>query len=128
MNQIKIIMKETLKNRYDYYVKQLSLLRQMITNLSQRHVLFRNKCEACLITRLLNFRRLKNLRESMQDVYSSFDKLATKRTFLWGMISKAYQDDDQYINETFDQVYLDIDSFKEKLQGVDKFLRKLEKK
>jgi len=120
-------MNQTLKDRYDYYVDQLSLLRQMMTKLTKRHVSFKKRCENSLITHLLNLRRLKKMHDCMQDVYSSFDELAGKRTFLWGMISKAYQDDDQYINETFDQVYEDIDSLNEKLQKVDKFLRIVEK-
>lgn len=120
-------MNQTLKDRYDYYVDQLSLLRQMMTNLTKRHVSFKKRCENSLITHLFNLGRLKKMHDCMQDVYSSFDELAGKRTFLWGMISMAYPADDSYISKTLDHVYEDIDSLNEKLQKVDKFIRIVEK-
>ena len=122
-------MDQTLKNRYDYYVYQMTLLRPLISKLTERCALFRRKCEQNIFVHLFNLRRLKKLHASMQDLYSSFDELNQKRTFLWGMLSSAYTIDDVvYVSKQFDHVYENMSGLDHRVQQVDKFLKTIEKK
>ena len=122
-------MDQTLKNRYEYYVYQMTLLRPLISKLTERSTFFKRKCEHNIFVHLFNLRRLKKLHESMQDLYSSFDELNQKRTFLWGMLSSAYTIDDvEYVSKQLDYVYENMSGLDHRVQQVDMFLKKIEKK
>lgn len=118
---------ETPKELYDRYVEELPLLRQSMTSLEQRHNTFKKKCESNLFRRIFHHRRLKNLKESFRDMYSSFDELNTKRTFLWGIVSRPGLANDSYISKAFNHIFEEIASLKQKFQEVDKLLKKCEK-
>ena len=125
----KLIMNgQSFNEKYELFISKLNAIREIITDLGRRHQLFRRKCENNIFLLLFRRRRLRILRDSLQVVYSSFDELNRKRTFIWGMISKACWADDSYISKTFDHTFDEIETLEQKLKEIERLLLKVEKK
>lgn len=119
---------QTFKERYDMFVSELNSIKETLSNLNKRYQIYRRNCERNLILSLFYKRRLRLLAESIKDLYTLFEEASRKKSFILGMISKAYFVDDPYIDKTINHGFEEIDLLYKNLHQLDLRLQKYEKK